>query len=278
MSVVVSIIIPANNEAGYIGQCLAMVLDSDPVPGHAIELIVVANGCTDTTVAIVERYDAAARERGWKLKVLDLPEGSKIKALNAGDAVAIGRYRIYLDADVRVSRPLLGQIVDALNTDAACYATGTPQIVPPDSRLTRLYARFWRQVPFNQSAAPGFGLFAVNASGRARWAKFPDVIADDTFVRLQFTPAERVQVAAEYTWPMVEGLAQLVRVRRRQDKGTAQIAARYPDLLRNEAKERHDIVKLAKADPVGFAVYAFVALLVRMGKPFAHRQGWSRGR
>lgn len=277
MSIVISIIIPANNEARYIGQCVAALLDSDPVPGHVLELIVVANGCTDETVKVAQRYQMPARERGWTLTVLDLPDGSKIKALNAGDAVAMGRYRVYLDADVRVSQALLRQIVGVLATDAPCYATGTPCIAHSDSRVTRAYARFWQSVPFNRSHAPGYGLFAVNAEGRARWGQFPDVIADDTFVRLQFTPAERVQVAASYTWPMVEGLARLVRVRRRQDRGTAQIAALYPDLMQNDAKERPDILTLAKADPIGFAVYACVALMVRAGQPFANK-GWSRGR
>lgn len=277
MSTVISIIIPANNEARYIGQCLAALLDSDPVPGHALELIVVANGCTDDTVQVAARYDMPARERGWTLKVLDLPDGSKIKALNTGDMTAIGRYRVYLDADVRVSPPLLGQIIAELSTDAPRYATGTPQIARPESRLTRAYARFWQRVPFNQGHAPGFGLFAVNTNGRARWAEFPDVIADDTFVRLLFAPSERAQVAASYIWPMVEGLGRLVRVRRRQDAGTSEIATLYPELLQNEAKGRPDIAALAKADPVGFAVYAFVAVMVRAGRPFAGTD-WSRGR
>jgi len=277
MSAVISVIIPANNEAAYIGQCLAAVLDSDPVRGYAIELIVVANGCTDSTVKVARRYEMPARERGWVLKVLELAEGSKIKALNAGDAAAIGRYRLYLDADVRISPPLLGQLVAELATDRPRYATGTPQIAQSDSRLTQLYARFWQSVPFNRSHAPGFGLFAVNVAGRARWAEYPAVIADDTFVRLHFAPSERVQVAARYTWPMVEGLARLVRVRRRQDKGTREIAERFPDLMQNEDKARPDILALAKADPVGFAVYALVALMVRMSQPFAGRE-WSRGR
>lgn len=277
MTPVISIIIPANNEAGFIGQCLAAVLDSDPVRGHKVEVIVVANGCTDSTVQVAQRYEMATRERGWTLAVLDLAKGSKIMALNAGDATAIGRYRIYLDADVRVSPPLLGELVAALATEAPRYATGTPRITQPDSRLTGLYARFWQNVPFNRSHAPGFGVFAVNAAGRARWGKFPHIIADDTFVRLNFAPSERTQAAASYSWPMVEGLGRLVRVRRRQDNGTREIAARFPRLLANEDKARPDLVTLAKTDPPGFAVYAMVALLVRAGRPFA-AQDWSRGR
>ena len=87
----------------------------------------VANGCTDNR-ASGRRYDMPARERGWTLTVLDLSEGSKINALNAGDLAAIGRYRVYLDADVCASQPLLGDLVAALATEAPRYATGTPRI------------------------------------------------------------------------------------------------------------------------------------------------------
>lgn len=277
MSMVVSIIIPAHNEARYLGRCLAALLDSDPAQGHGLEVIVVANGCTDDTVAVARRYEAATRERGWRLKVLEIPDASKVKALNAGDLAAIGHFRVYLDADVHVSRKLVVQLVQALGTERPRYATGAPLVARPDSQLTRAYARFWQRVPFNQSNAPGFGVYAVNAQGRARWAEFPDVVADDTFVRLHFAPEERVQVAATYTWPMVEGLRPLVRVRRRQDAGSAQIAARYPELMVNDDKARPDIWALAKADPTGFAAYALVSLMVRLAQPFAG-SGWSRGR
>jgi glycosyltransferase involved in cell wall biosynthesis len=277
MSMVISVIVPAHNEARYIGRCLAALLDSDPVPGHALELVVVANGCVDDTVPLAKRYVQPAKERGWRMKVLDIPDASKIKALNSGDLAAIGHYRIYLDADVRVSPNLVLQLVQHLGTEAPRYATGSARIARAESALTRAYARFWQRVPFNRANAPGFGLYAVNAAGRARWAEFPSVIADDTFVRLNFAPDERAQVAAHYTWPMVEGLRTLVRVRRRQDAGSAEIAALYPDLMVNDDKAKPDILSLAKADPTGFAAYAFVSLLVRLGTPFAG-SGWSRGR
>lgn len=277
MSMVVSVIIPAHDEARYIGRCLAALLDSDPASGCGMEVIVVANGCRDDTAAVARRYDAATRERGWRLKVLEIADASKIMALNAGDLAAIGHFRVYLDADVHVSQKLIAQLVRALGTDAPRYATGTPRVARPESRLTRAYARFWQRVPFNQTNAPGFGIYAVNAQGRARWAEFPQVVADDTFVRLHFTPAERMQADATYTWPMVEGLGPLVRVRRRQDAGTAQIAARYPHLIAHDDKVRPDILALAKADPTGFAAYALVSVMVRLGRPFAG-SGWSRGR
>jgi hypothetical protein len=40
----------------------------------------------------------------------------------------------------------------------------------------------------------GVGSYGLSASGRSRFAEFPDVIADDGFVRLQFRAGERVSV------------------------------------------------------------------------------------
>ncbi|MGL5009198.1 MAG: glycosyltransferase [Paracoccaceae bacterium] len=270
-----SIIIPASNEERFIGPCLAALLAADPVKA---EVIVVANGCRDRTVEVARGFAGQAAARGWGFRVLDLTQGSKPGALNAGDAVAAGEMRLYLDADVVVTPAVPAQLVLALAGDAPRYAGAMPRIPRAKSAVTRAYARFWACLPFAQSVAPGFGLFGVNAAGRARWGVFPAIIADDTFVRLQFMPDERVQVTATYDWPMIEGFAALVRVRRRQDAGMAQIAADYPGLLAREGKGRLGLGGLAARalrDPVGFAVYAAVSLAVRMRRGGA---GFTRGR
>ncbi|WP_152968312.1 glycosyltransferase [Gemmobacter sp. LW-1] len=274
---VLSVILPASNEEAYIGACLDALLASDPVPGGA-EVIVVSNGSRDATAAVARQRQAAAAAAGWRLEVLDLAEGGKPGALNAGDAAARGALRAYLDADVIVSPPLMKALVAALGGDQPLYAGGTPVIPKPRSEVTRAYARFWQRLPFNRSAAPGYGLFAVNGAGRARWAEFPAIISDDTFVRLQFAPGERVQVAPTYLWPMVEGFAALTRVRRRQDAGVREIATLWPDLPAREGKARLGkaaLARLALADPVGFAVYAAVTLAVRLRRQSG---GWTRGR
>lgn len=273
-----SVILPASNEEGWIGPCLDALFASDP-PGMAAEVIVVANACRDGTVAAARARGQAAQAAGWRLEVLDLAQPGKLNALNTGDAAAQGAIRVYLDADVVVSPPLMAQIAGALaDAPGAAYVSGTPVVAPARSAVTRAYARFWMRLPFARSAAPGFGLFAVNAGGRARWGTFPDIISDDTWVRLLFAPAERIGLPAVYSWPMVEGWRRLVRVRRRQDEGVREIAARWPELLANEGKGRlgpAGVARLAVADPVGFAVYAAVSLAVRLGP---RSRGWVRGR
>lgn len=274
---VLSVIIPASNEAEYIGACLGALFASDPVPGGA-EAVVVANGCQDATAKVARGFAGQAAAAGWGLVVLDLAEGGKIGALNAGDAAAQGAARAYLDADVRVSGPLMAALAGVLARPDPVYATGTAVVPQAQSRVTRAYARFWQRLPFARSIAPGYGLFAVNAAGRARWGAFPAIISDDTWVRLQFTPAERIQVVPTYLWPMIEGFGALVRVRRRQDRGVAEIAARWPGLLAREGKApmgARRLLGLAVADPAGFATYAAVSLAVRLKRGSA---SWTRGR
>lgn len=272
-----SIIIPANNEAAHIGACLEAVLASENL--ERAHIVVVANGCDDETVAIAKSYVTSAAQKGWTLEVLDLPAIGKMGALNEGGKRTQYPIVAYLDADVIVDADLLAQVADALNCDLPRYASGTLRLAAAKSWATRAYGRIYAQVPFVTHGVPGAGLFAVNAKGRARWQAFPGIISDDTFVRLNFTPEERFGVTAGYEWPLVEGFGALVKVRRRQNAGVAEVAAKYPELLKNDDKfalSTGQKLGIALRDPIGFAVYAGVALIVKLTPQ--KNTGWERGR
>ncbi|HLQ20084.1 MAG TPA: glycosyltransferase family 2 protein [Tabrizicola sp.] len=273
-----SVIIPAHDEEAWIDRCLAALIAQTGETG-AVELLVVANACRDGTVARARTYADRAAARGWDLRVLDLAEGGKIRALNAGDHAARGKLRVYLDADIACDAAMLAQLRRALtSTTAPRYATGTLAIAPARSVVTRAYASVWCRLPFVRGGAVGAGLYAVNGAGRARWGDFPQVISDDTFVRLSFAPDERIEVPARYHWPMVEGFGNLVRVRRRQDAGVAELRRLYPALFANEGKaplRLSDLVRIALRVPLGFLVYLLVHLAVRLRPPAAD---WTRGR
>lgn len=278
MSVACSILIPAHNEVGYIEPCLEALLASDGT-GAQVEVIVMANGCSDGTVDAARNYADGFAAKGWPLTILDLAQGGKMGALNAGDAAAQHGARIYVDADVVVSAPLMAQLADVLKAPEPRYASGGPVVAASGSMFTRVYARFWADLPFCTHGVPGFGVFAVNAEGRKRWDNFPDIISDDTFVRLSFLPSERHRVPALYHWPMIEGAVPLVRVRRRQDIGVAEVKALFPALWANHDEPPADappIWRRALRDPIGFAAYATVALAVRL--PHRTQERWARGR
>src|SRR6185295_3671394 len=89
---VTSVVIAAHNEEAVIGRCLDAIRASS---GPPLDITVVANGCGDRTAGV------AAERPG--VRVLDLAAAGKPGALNAGDAVASGFPRLYLDADVVLS-------------------------------------------------------------------------------------------------------------------------------------------------------------------------------
>lgn len=262
----ISVIIPAHDEAGYIGTCLEALLASRDV---ILQVIVVANACRDGTAQIARSSD---------VEVIETSRPGKLNALNLGEARATGSVLAYLDADVVVSPDLMARLAEVLTVDEPRYASGTPVVVA-QSAFSRAYARFWTQLPFVSEGVPGFGLFAVNRAGRARWQAFPEIISDDSFVRLNFAPQERVKVAANYQWPMIEGFSNLVRVRRRQDRGVAQLSRLFPELLVNDDTKRPGLgqmLALGLRDLPGFAAYGLVRLAVRT--PCARSEGWARGR
>jgi glycosyltransferase involved in cell wall biosynthesis len=274
----VSVLIPAHNEADWLPACLDALCAADPVAGP-VEVIVVANGCTDDTAELAHRKAPAFEARGWALRVLELAQGSKLGALNAGEAAARGAVLVYLDADVLISPPLLAQLAGALAEDAPRYASGMPQVTTSGDWVTRHYTRFWQTTGFMTHGVPGFGVFAMNRAGRARWGDWPDIISDDTFARLNFRPEERIAVPAPYDWPMIEGFAPLVRVRRRQDIGVAEVEQFFPDLMRND--DAHDQMRpfwrRALADPLGALVFVAVRLTIH-APVFRSANRWVRGR
>ncbi|MGZ3217975.1 glycosyltransferase family 2 protein [Paracoccus sp. T5] len=274
----VTVIIPAHQEAAHIGRCLLALCRQDLAGGVVHEVVVVPNGCTDATAQIARDMSDRLAAASWRLTVIETPIGSKIEALNLGDAAAPDDIRIYLDADIEVGAGVIAGLFQALAGAGPRYAGARLVVPPPRSALSASYARFWQRLPFVADGVTGAGLFAVNREGRARWDRFPPIIADDGFARLNFAPEERVRVERPYYWPITEGFRRLVRVRRRQDAGNVQLARIFPHLLRNSGKDRptvRHLLRLALADPVGFAVYSTVTLAVRMRRK---SDSWDRGR
>ena len=275
----VTVVIPACNEAGFIEKCLASLVQSDD-PGEPVQVIVAANNCTDATISIAESLRPDIEARGWRFDVLEIAGGGKIKALNAADGLALYENRLYLDADIIVSPGLLAEVATALASPRPVFAAGKVTIPRARSWVSERYARFWLTLPFHGRGVPGCGAFAVNGPGRRRWQMFPDVISDDTFARLNFGDHERVSLTSTYSWPITEGFAPLVRVRRRQNVGVSEIRAQYPRLAAEAAPtapNARETFSLFRKDPLGFLIYAAVSVAVTL-PVFRNRGHWDRGR
>jgi glycosyltransferase involved in cell wall biosynthesis len=206
----------------------------DRAPGE-IEVIVVCNGCSDDTANV-------ARSFGDPVRVLETDVPSKTHALNLGDAEARGFPRIYVDADVVLTLPAIRKIAATLERGPALAAAPRPvNVFLAGTRWgVRAYYRFWTALPYIQEGMIAAGAYALSREGRARFKDFPEVIADDGYVRLLFEPNERVQVPdaiSEVFAPLT--LRDLKNIKARSRLGVLQLRQKYPELASREAKTKH---------------------------------------
>ncbi len=116
--VLVSVIVPARNEAGRIGRCVESLVRQEGVP-H--EIIVVDDRSSDGTA---EEAREAGAGSGVPLRILTgepLPDGwfGKPWACRQGAAAARGRILLFTDADTVHHPRLLARCLEALEEDAA---------------------------------------------------------------------------------------------------------------------------------------------------------------
>ncbi|GAB3962678.1 hypothetical protein GCM10027615_01270 [Plantactinospora veratri] len=183
---VTSVVVAAHDEAAVLGRTLRALL-ADAQPGE-FEVVVVANGCTDATAAVARSVPGVT--------VRELPEPGKPAALNAGDEAVSGFPRIYLDADITLDTAGARALAAAVAVPGTLAAaprrrldtTGRPLLV-------RGYYAINGRHPAYRNALFGRGAIALSAAGRARFGRFPDVVADDLFLDGQFTEAEKREVA-----------------------------------------------------------------------------------
>lgn len=114
-----SIVIPAFNESRLIRECLESVASSLAGNDRAdltAEVIVVDNNSTDNTAQLAR--DAGAR-------VVFEPINQIGRARNTGAAAATGEWLLFLDADSRLSRELLADILAMIDegTNVGCGST-----------------------------------------------------------------------------------------------------------------------------------------------------------
>jgi hypothetical protein len=185
MTAAMSVVIPAHDEEKVLPRLLAGL--DDP----RLEVVVVANGCSDATAEVARAAGA---------RVVELAEGSKIAALDAGDGAASVFPRAYVDADVEVSSATLLAVADRLTRGPELVAS--PRLVldlTGATPLVRAYYSVWQVSAFRREGHIGSGIYALARDGRSRFGAFPRVIGDDRFVQGLFAARERATVDAEFT-------------------------------------------------------------------------------
>ena len=257
-------------------RCLsALTAGAEP---SELEVVVVCNGCTDDTASIARRF-------GDPVRVIESPIGSKINALNLGDRAATGFPRFYVDGDVVLNIHSVRAIAQRLQTGDVLAAA--PRIRHDFARCSWAVKAFYnidRRMPSFQEGIGGSGVYALSETGRARFAEFPTLTADDGFVRLSFRPSERGAVEdAESVVTPPSTLHGLIRIKTRSHFGSYELRKNRPELFENFGTgNRAAVAGLIRQPSLwpSLAVYGYVKARAKLAARKKMKQGrygiWER--
>ncbi len=220
----ISVVIPAHNEEDVIARCLE-AMTTGAAPGE-LDVVVVCNGCTDRTAEI-------ARSFGTPVRVLETDTPSKSNALNLGDGAARGFPRFYADADIVLTLDAIRQTAAVLERGDALAAAPRMEVdLGRTSVPVRAFYRAWMSLPYFDEGMIGTGVYAMSERGRARFERFPDIIADDGYARLVFRPEERRTVrSVGFLVTPPTTLSGVIKIKTRARAGGMELAQKFPELL-----------------------------------------------
>lgn len=266
-----SVVIPAHNESATIRRLLTALAGA---PKGEVDVVVVANGCTDDTAGVARSFADQIR-----LRVLEVGTASKSEAMNRADAVTTALPRAYVDADVVVTPRALQAVCSELHGNSQTLAA-RPPISYQTSRASIPVRAFYRarsRTPSLMNSLWGAGFYAVSLAGRQRWQSFPTDIADDAYVDMQFGQTEVKVIATDpvlVTPPLTTG--SLVRTLRRVYRVGRQ---------RGSAGRRSSLATLKQvvfanmnrpAHLIDAAIYICIAVVARLSPTLQAEGTWER--
>ena len=267
-----AVIIPAYNEAAVIKRTLAP-LSGVAVDG-AIELIVVCNGCNDNTAEIARSVPG--------VRVVELEQGSKPAALNAGDEAATLWPRLYLDADIQISADAVLAVLDRLaEGDVLAARPACRYDSDGASALVRSFYRARRRIPQHQLAMWGAGAYGLSAKGHQRIGAFPMVTGDDLYVDTQFDAAEKVVVATEPSVVRTPAdVKSLLAILRRGQRGNTEQSARGDESNGRKPNTSLDtavsVVRTIRGPQSAVDAAVFLGMASAKRRGFRKAQVWER--
>jgi len=237
----ITVLVPAYNERGYVGQTLRALLAADYPVGKR-DVVVVDDGSTDGT------YEEALAFESADVKVVRKTNGGKYSALNYGLLFATGEVVVAIDADSLVHPTALRAIVEPFRADPSVGAVASHvKVLNPGSLLTacqqleyvvgmNVYRRML-DLFGAVTIVPGcLGAFRRSVVEGAH-AYDPDTLAEDFDVTLKVLEAGyRVAVSDAVVYTEVPATwADLYRQRLRWYRGNVMTVYKHWRLLRDHS-------------------------------------------
>jgi glycosyltransferase involved in cell wall biosynthesis len=145
----VSIVVPTHNRGPRLGACLD-ALGRQRWPSDGLEVIVVADGCTDDTADVF-----ASWRPPFAARLLRQPASGPAVARNRGAADARGRFLIFLDDDIQVDEGFVGAHVQAHGGKTGQVVIGYLPARVPHMDFFSIALRGWWDAMFQAMWQPG---------------------------------------------------------------------------------------------------------------------------
>ena len=228
----VSVIIPVHNGCRFVEKKLESVLALD-YPRELLEVIVVADGCTDETETLVQRF------RHGPLRLISIPRSGKPAALNAGVSCASGEVLLMTDVRQQLHPESLRKMAACFEDSEVGVVSGTlvfREGTSQDEADIRLYWRYesWIREKLSEIDSMFGATGPFYAIRRNLFVPLPDdILLDDVYLpmmaflrgyRLIVEPAAR---ATDYPMTSAREFARKVRTL----GGNYQLMLRLPVLL-----------------------------------------------
>jgi GT2 family glycosyltransferase len=262
----VSVIVPVLNGEATIGRCLAS-LCNDSYPEERREILVVDNGSTDRTPALVHDHP---------VRLVAEPARGLSQARNRGIEESSGEILVFTDADCYVSKRWLHELTAGFDQDEVAAVTGEVVPYPPSTPAERYSARrkpsvagWQRDLPspwfcfmnaaIRRDAFDRVGLFDVRFPGACEDIDFAWRFAD-AGLRVRRQPRPLV-----FHQQRMTSLA-LFRQNLRNGRGWALLHQRYPE--RAAWGARHELAAWADLGRTGLGA-ALATARARVGSAAA---------
>ena len=228
----VSVIIPVHNGCRFVEKKLESVLALD-YPRELLEVIVVADGCTDETEALVQRFHHGP------LRLISIPRSGKPAALNAGVSRASGEVLLMTDVRQQLHPESLRKMAACFEDSEVGVVSGTlvfREGTSQDEADIRLYWRYesWIREKLSEIDSMFGATGPFYAIRRNLFVPLPDdILLDDVYLpmmaflrgyRLIVEPAAR---ATDYPMTSAREFGRKVRTL----GGNYQLMLRLPVLL-----------------------------------------------
>lgn len=166
-SAVVSVIVPAKNEAEYIDACLDSILAQNTELSY--EIIVVDGDSSDETVEVAQSYPTT---------VIEGPGESIGHGRQLGAYQAVGDFYVFIDADTIIDQNYLDELYEYVTSND--LIAGSARCRMPSYRAKLMQGTINRLFPrLPKTILPGFNFF-VRADAYHKAGGFPSVPNEDT--------------------------------------------------------------------------------------------------